>query len=165
MSASYGLVAGRMRAAIVDLERECQVLKREVQRLNTVTDAELRSALIKGLALDLQSLYTGAEHIFELVARQVDFVEPSGESWRRELLSQMAAENSGVRPAVVSRELHSMLGELLGFRHCIRSVYSFDIDEAKVLERAREAPRLCDRLIAELGAAAESLERATQGPV
>lgn len=161
--AAQTLTAGRIRSELVEFERECAVIRAELERLAAAIDPVTRQALAKGLALDMHSLYTGIEHIFLLIARQVDGVEPSGMSWHRELLDQVIAGNPGVRPAVVSRETGAALEEMRRFRHVIRSVYSFDIDEARVLALAREVPSLCERLARELGSFADVLERCGTG--
>lgn len=50
----------------------------------------------------VHDFYTGAEHIFEKVATEVDGGVPAGAAWHRELLESMALDLPGLRPPVVS---------------------------------------------------------------
>jgi hypothetical protein len=60
------------------------------------------------------------ERLFELIARHVDRVLPSGDTWHRDLLYQMAGDLPEARPAVVSQETAQALDEYRRFRHVVR---------------------------------------------
>ena len=64
---------------------------------------------LNSIALNLHSFYNGLEHIFEMIARQIDYSFPNGERWHRDLLEQMAREISGIRPIVISTVTLSLL--------------------------------------------------------
>ena len=54
----------------------------------------------------------------------------------------MSLEIEGRRPAVLSKETATTLGEFLAFRHVVRNIYSFAIDSARLnrlLARIRPA--------------------------
>ncbi len=156
---AFSVVAGRIRSDLVDLERECEVIRVELARLDSIEDSIVRYSVLKGLALDLHALYTGVEHVFEVVARQLDAVAPTGERWHAELLEQMAAENPGVRPAAIRPATHRTLDELMRFRHMVRSAYTFEIDTGRVLALAGQVPALCAALAVDFHALADELER------
>jgi hypothetical protein len=89
---------------------------------------------LDGVALNLHSFYTGAERIFEEIAREIDGSIPVGPEWHRDLLMQMSAELSGIRPPVIGRELLNCLDDYRGFRHVVRNVYSFTLIPSRLQE-------------------------------
>lgn len=97
---------------------------------------------LNSMALNLHSFYNGLEHIFEMIARQIDYSFPTGERWHRDLLEQMAKEIPKTRPAVISPLALSMLDDFLAFRHLVRNLYAFDLDAdllKQLLDRLPEA--------------------------
>ncbi|MCA9950527.1 MAG: hypothetical protein KDE48_12835, partial [Anaerolineales bacterium] len=83
-------------------------------------------------SLSLHSFYSGVERIFEWIARQIDGGLPEGSSWHRELLQQMTLDIPNVRPSVIQPSTAKLLDEFLGFRHVVRSLYSWELEPAKV---------------------------------
>jgi hypothetical protein len=69
------------------------------------------------VALRLHRIYTAAENLFKRIAAVFEGI-PRGDRWHRDLLDQMA-EESEIRPAVVSGGVKQVLGELLLFRHYV----------------------------------------------
>lgn len=127
-----------------EIENEIQKLKKvesKIQRIvSTLKKGKVEKEIyLDALALTLHSFYTGLENIFENIAAKVDGDIPAGESWHTDLLIQMATTLKDIRPNVISESLAAELRELLAFRHRIRNIYSFDIDETHVL-------RICGRL-------------------
>lgn len=53
--------------------------------------------------------------------------------WHRELLGKMFLNIPSLRPAVLSEQQRSLLGDLLGFRHLFRHSYELKLDEAKTV--------------------------------
>jgi hypothetical protein len=78
--------------------------------------APYQEALINAIALNLHSFYTGIERIFEMIARNIDYRQPSGNAWHGELLQQMSIAIEEVRPAVISEETWGRLDEFRRFR-------------------------------------------------
>ena len=68
----------------------------------------------------LHSFYTKIEKILKIIAIDHDRKIPSSESWRRDLLTQMAAAATETRPPVITSDLVTRLAELLAFRHLFR---------------------------------------------
>lgn len=67
----------------------------------------------------LHSFYTEIEKIFKIIALDLDGQLSASESWHRDLLNQMALATAA-RPAVITADLRTSLGELLAFRHLFR---------------------------------------------
>jgi hypothetical protein len=59
---------------------------------------------------------------------------PDGPEWHQDLLLQMSAEITTVRPAVISQEARRCLEEYRGFRHVVRNVYTFNLRSARLQE-------------------------------
>lgn len=83
---------------------------------------------LRGIGAIVHDWYTGAEHIFEKVALELDGGVPNGSGWHRELLEAMALDLPGLRPPVISRPTLKLLEEVLRFRHLFRNVYGFELD-------------------------------------
>ena len=115
---------------------------------------------LDSVALNLHGFYSGLERIFELIASVIDLSLPRGVNWHSLLLDQMAAEVRGVRPAVVSMETVAALEEYRGFRHIVRNVYAFRVDQARVETLVAGLPLTFSRLQAELEAFAGFLLKA-----
>jgi hypothetical protein len=117
------------------IRSECQDLAHTVERAQEGWRRAERSAddlYLDSVALNLHSFYSGLERMFELIATTVDGQLPTGGHWHQLLLEQMAAENPGIRPAVISDATRQVLDEYRGFRHIVRNVYTFRFDPAKM---------------------------------
>ena len=132
MSSHAGLAA-RIHRALSDLD----LLVPRLGTLAARSKLETDFAVVDALALNVQSLYTGLEQIFEAIAREVDDDLPSGASWHRELLDQMGSEVSERRPEVISEASRSCLHEARSFRHVVRNVYSYNLNPEMVTALAR----------------------------
>lgn len=79
----------------------------------------------------LHSFYNGLENIFEIIAKNIDGILPSGNKSHQELLHQMASEN-GSRNYIISEGLYLKLREYATFRHFYRHAYSFQLNWEKM---------------------------------
>ncbi len=79
----------------------------------------------------LHSFYNGLENIFEIIAKNIDGVIPTGNKSHQELLHQMASENSK-RDEVIDEKLYIKLREYATFRHFYRHAYSFQLNWEKM---------------------------------
>jgi len=95
------------------------------------------SYLLRAKASFLADFYMGVENIFRTIAEELNGGAPRGDGWHKRLLTGMAVEQKGVRPAVISPALCAELVQFLGFRHVVRQAYGFQLDEKKmaVLEK------------------------------
>jgi len=147
-------VAGRIQLALTDLQRVAERTTRLIGKLDDTHDADF----IDGIALNLHAFYTGAEHIFEGIARDIDGSVPTGPEWHRERLLQVSAALTDIRPPVVGAKTRACLDAYRGFRHVVRNAYAFSLDGARVRELAVGLPACCDQLVADLKAFAGFLD-------
>jgi len=89
---------------------------------------------LDGVALNLYGFYTSVEQIFEDFARVLEKAVPVGSEWYRDLLLQMSAEITTIRPPVITQETRYCLDEYRGFRHVVRNVYTFNLRPARLQE-------------------------------
>jgi hypothetical protein len=111
------------------------------------------------VALNLHSIYSGLERIFELIARHVGEKIPSGELWHRDLLKQMSQEQKDLRPAVISADSFFCLDEMRRFRHLVRNVYTFNLVPEKVEPIVADLVTSWSKVQAEILAFADFLEQ------
>ncbi|VAW31670.1 hypothetical protein MNBD_CHLOROFLEXI01-4502 [hydrothermal vent metagenome] len=157
MNQRYQNLIERIRNEASDLE---QVIGRAEQGWSVVqtTPANERQAFVDSVALNLHGFYSGLERLFALIARQVDLTLPSGATWHRDLLQQMAQDLPAVRPAVISQENAAQLDEFRRFRHLVRNVYTINLTPTKMEGLLRALPLLWSKPRAELLAFADYLE-------
>ena len=111
-----------------------------------------------GLAAYIHQFYTGIERIFERIAVWLGEERPKGSYWHVELLSRMAEEQKGTRPAVISGTLRDRLEEYLKFRHFFRHAYGYTLQWTKIRPLAEGMKKTLEVLKAQLMAFLESLE-------
>jgi hypothetical protein len=148
-------LAGRIRALLEDV-------KTTVNRTVMLAEKARRSGdddYWDAVALNLHGFYSGAEQIFEDIARTIDGGLPSGGEWHTSLLRQMAVEMGKLRPAVIAIETRQCLDEYRGFRHVVRNVYAFNLRPARLFELVNDAPGCLARLTTDLLAFADFLEK------
>lgn len=85
-----------------------------------------------GVALNLQSFYTGLERVVELIISEIDEALPSGSNWHQALLRLAATDIPQLRPALISDATRNALDRYRGFRHVVRSIYSFELDKEQI---------------------------------
>jgi hypothetical protein len=157
VNAVYRELFERVRGEIPDLDH---VAQRSLQSWSRVQrESNEQDAYLDSVALNLHSFYSGLERLFELIARHMDRALPSGESWHRDLLLQMAQEVAEVRPAVIDRDSASTLDEFRRFRHLVRNVYTMNLSPDKVAGLMSTVPELWPKVRAELLAFADFLEQ------
>lgn len=117
-----------------------------------------RDFFFDSVALNLHGFYSGAERIFELVARHLDRSLPTDETWHRDLLWQVTQEFEDVRPALISEDSAVALDEFRRFRHLVRNVYTTSLVPDKLAGLLESLPVLWNKLKEELLAFADFLE-------
>lgn len=155
MNTLYLELVERIRGEVTDLDRVAQRALAAWAQAKRMPD---ESAYLDSVALNLHGFYSGLERLFELIARHVDHALPSGETWHRDLLQQMAQDIAIVRPAVLSQDSALALDEFRRFRHLVRSVYTMSLVPEKMAGLMSTLPTLCSALRAELLAFADFLE-------
>ncbi len=127
------LISDRIRQELNKIHQAFQQLEMFMVELNSNKQPIYREAIVNSIALNLHGIYTGIERIFEVIATEIDLSLPTGNKWHRDLLDQMAVNIPDVRKEVITEETRTTLDELRRFRHVIRSAYSFQLDQQKVL--------------------------------
>ncbi len=148
MGSSGARRGGSVKSELIALKERIEIeisnIERTAQRVQDAWEnahrfPEQQSYYLDSVALNLHSFYNGLERVFEIIARRLDPVFPSGEHWHRNLLEQMNKEIPETRPAVLSAKTLALLDDFLAFRHLIRSLYAFNLD-------AERLKHLVDRL-------------------
>jgi hypothetical protein len=151
----YLAVAGRVRSGLSDLE----LVVTRVERIWHAEHPGTDDWYVDATALNLLGFYAGVERLLAIIAEAVDGAKPAGAEWHQALLSQMASEIPGVRPAVVSPELKVGLDRFRGFRHVVRNVYTYNLDAEQVERLVQWLPETAAQVGIELRAFADTLEK------
>jgi hypothetical protein len=152
----YRELAERINGEVPELDRLAERVQRRWSH-GKVTPGQ-QDVYLESVALHLHGFYSGIERLFELIARHVDQSQPSGDTWHRDLLEQMAADRPNARPAVISQDTAVKLDEFRRFRHLVRNIYTFNLVPEKMENLVHDLPVLWDQLRAELLATAGYLE-------
>jgi hypothetical protein len=138
MNAKMVAFAARIRTELVELEQVVQRAEYLLGKAHNMNDPDY----LDGVALSLHGFYTGVEHLFEEIAREIDGSLPGGSEWHRNLLIQMSAEMVSVRPPVIQAKSRVCLDEYRGFRHVVRNIYAFHLRPSRLEELAKDL-RVC----------------------
>lgn len=130
MNGKISVLLGQMSQELDDLQRTADRAAKLLAQAKKTDD----DGYLDGVALNLYSYYSGVEHLFTQIARTLEQSVPSGPNWHQELLHQMAAEATGIRPPVISRETRDCLDEYRGFRHVVRNVYALNLRPSRIEE-------------------------------
>ena len=130
MKSDYMALSGRVRQSLQDLVHVVDRSELMMKKARQSGD----DCYLDGTALNLHAFYTGIERILEDIARTVDNTVPRGPEWHRDLILQVAAEVSTVRPPVIGQATRFCLDEFRGFRHIVRNVYTFNLKSTRLKE-------------------------------
>ncbi len=153
----YQLLARRIEQEMLDLELTVATIQRHWTKAEAA--ATDRDAYLNSVALNLHSLYSGLERIFELIAVELDGGTLGGDAWHAELLRQMSLDVPAVRPAALRPETAIALDELRRFRHRVRNIYAANLDPARIRPIVTGLPSLWEGLQQDLGAFVGFLRR------
>lgn len=117
-----------------EIRAELAKLQKLVARLSGQHFEGHDEELTDSVALRLHNFYTGCERIFKLIATEINGGLPQSEDWHKRLLNQVSLEVPGIRPAVVSESTREQLHDLLAFRHVVRNVYGYELEQERVAE-------------------------------
>lgn len=126
----------RLRGVATDLSAELERLQRLSEDIAFVHaeiahDPGHARLFYENFALKLHNFYAGCERIFQTVAAELNGASPGGFDWQRRLFERMGAARSD-RPAVLSGDSIDGLREFLAFRHVVRNLYGFELDEERI---------------------------------
>ena len=140
MSSRYQVLARRIQLEVEEIEHTQATIQRHWQiALRTTPDQD---AYLNSVALNLHSLYSGLERVFELIAVELDGGVLGGEAWHTGLLRQMALDVPDVRPAVLQTDTAMRLDEYRKFRHRIRNIYATNLDPERMKHLVLGLPAL-----------------------
>jgi hypothetical protein len=165
LTSSYAVLISRILGELSELHQIVEKVSRVWSQAEEASQDDV-SIYLDSVALNLHGFYTGIEGIFESIAHQVDATIPQTVTWHRDLLIQMSKEMPGGRPAVISDEVATKLDEFRRFRHLVRNLYTFDLDDQKIEPLVELLPEIWPLLRAELAAFAsflEEIENSTPG--
>ena len=117
---------------------------------------------LDSVALNMHAFYSGLEKLFELIAEHIDGLLPEGAAWHRDLLSRMAEDLPGIRPAVISKEIARELDQYRRFRHLVRNVYATNLKPERIYDLVENLSETWSRLSAELRAFSEFLRQLSE---
>ena len=160
MSKLYEELVARIRGEIPDLDRVVQRSQQHWQQSLKV--AQDQDVYVASVALNLHGFYSGLERLFELIARHMDHVFPTSETWHHNLLRQMAEDRPALRPAVIGQDSLIALDEFRRFRHLVRNVYTTNLVPSKMAGLVAHLPKTWNQVRAELTAFADYLEELDQ---
>jgi hypothetical protein len=150
----------RRPALAARIHKELQELEHVVERCLDIWQQAEQSQddrYIDGVALNLHSFYTGLERIFELIAAEVDRSVVQSPHWHQQLLRQMATPIPEVRPAVISDDVRDKLDRYRGFRHVVRNIYAFEIDQELIAPLLRDLAATFESVKADIRSFADTL--------
>ena len=124
----------------------------------TTSETADQDLFLDSVALNLQNFYSGLERLFELISKDIDKEIPTGQTWHRELLRQIALDKPGVRPAVISESSVQALDEYRRFRHLVRNVYSIVLLPDRLGNLIAKLPETWIQIQQELKAFADFLQ-------
>ncbi|MEB3164918.1 MAG: hypothetical protein VKK80_16930 [Prochlorothrix sp.] len=143
-----------------ELARLCQRIDQELDSIDIALDRTLSAwqhfeasqidLYLDSVALNLHSLYSGFERIFEAIAVTIDGTRPVTRNWHQVLLEQMVTERPETRPAVISQSGYTLLQDYCRFRHVVRHNYSFQLEADKLQPLVTQAPQMVIQISREL---------------
>ena len=112
----------------------------------------------ESIANKLADVYNGIENIFKRVANEVDMHVPTGDSWHKDLLTQMT-EQRPERPPVISEKTFPRLETLLKFRHAFNNIYGEELVYEKIEPHAKSINALFASVSQDLNTFTDALEK------
>lgn len=131
---------------VAEIKDELAKLGIVVQKLSSQKNRTDEEEVIESAALRLHNFYTGCERIFKLIASEVNGSVSHELDWHKRLLTQVALDIEGIRPAVISLQTRKDLEELLRFRHVVRNIYGFELDTDRIEDLINLATSIFPRL-------------------
>jgi len=117
-----------------EIKNELTKLEELAGKLSSQKGRTRDEEIAESAALRLHNFYTGCERIFKLIAVEINGGVPQELEWHKRLLNQVAIEIDGLRPAVITPETKGELEKLLRFRHLVRNIYGFELEESRIEE-------------------------------
>ena len=129
------------------VSRLCDDAREVLERFAAEQPGRLEVRIPGGLIHDY---YTGVETALERVVEVINGSYPTGADSHQRLLSVMALDVEGLRPAVISEQSRAELDELRKFRHFFRHAYMAQIDWDLLRTHLKRIARHHETLMGEL---------------
>jgi hypothetical protein len=84
------------------------------------------------LAYQLHNLYSSYEDLFKEIAITFENNIKRDTGYHKHLLTRMKISIPGIRPGILSEKSHTILIELMGFRHVFRHAYDYNLSAEKL---------------------------------
>ena len=91
------------------------------------TSGKIPEEKLMAVAGYLHHFYGGIEDILARIVKTVDGSSPGSGDWHSELLYVATRKTPGLRPAIISAEMHEVLNEYKAFRHLFRHAYAKEL--------------------------------------
>jgi len=91
------------------------------------TSGKISEERLMAVAGYLHHFYAGIEDILARIVKTVDGCLPGSGDWHSELLYVASRKTPGIRPAIISLEMHEVLNEYKAFRHLFRHAYAKEL--------------------------------------
>jgi hypothetical protein len=162
-SRGFLTLAAEIRQELESLIRLSGEISETWGKREAVPPAE-RRIYVESTALKLHNFYTAGERIFERIAGDIDGGAPQTPDRHLRLLRSMSAEIPEVRPQVLSGDLAERLVDFLRFRHLVRNIYGFELDERKMAPLVEAIGATRRELNVEIGRFLSYIERLGHEP-
>lgn len=127
------------------IEDELTRISMLVESLNKAAgqklDEEIQKRVFSSILADF---YMAVEKIFKIIAKDIDLELPEGDEWHKTMLRQMSVPLPEIRPQVIDKDLFRRLEEYLKFRHLVRNIYGFQLNNERFKHLVEELPEVAD---------------------
>ncbi|MGK7880187.1 MAG: hypothetical protein AB4060_08820 [Crocosphaera sp.] len=142
---------------LLEIQQTISIIQSYLQKLKELSSEPDKVAVIMAVVLGLHLFYRAVEEMFIFIARSIDYLQPMGDDYRRELLYQMTLKVPDVRPQVISESTELSLDYLRRFLDVARNRDDYQLEHESILELANKAPALYETLKEEITQFLESL--------
>jgi hypothetical protein len=157
-SRGFLALAAEIRQELASLSRLSDEISETWSKREAVARDE-RQTYLESAALKLHNFYTACERIFDRIAGDIDGGMPQTQDWHFRLLRAMSTDIPEVRPAVLTPDLAGRLMDYLRFRHLVRNIYGFELEDRKMAPLVEGILSLQRDLVTEIGKFLAYLER------
>lgn len=112
-----------------NLQKDLSVLKNS----KIINDTYWFEAAKNNAGKHIHDYYSCLEKLFEEIFLRLKEDLPDGKTYHKDLLIRAVTPLSGLRPAIINKDLFQHLDELRGFRHVFRNLYRYQLNTEKLL--------------------------------
>lgn len=120
--------AAALRAVLL---KDLEAIARLEEHAFSLSERELARAQVESLGFTLHNIYNALENSFVQISLTFENHVKDQSRWHREVLEKMFLPIPPFRPAVLPASVHSLLADVLAFRHVFRHSYELSLDSDK----------------------------------